>query len=46
MLLAKEKECGKIDWHSRHHLSSDAHTAAFAMKFGASVYERPEKSKR
>jgi hypothetical protein len=37
MLLAKEKETGKIDWHSRAHLSRDLSAVAIASN---------EKSKR
>ena len=31
MLLEREKVAGKIDWHSREHLSGDAHCVATAI---------------
>ena len=46
MLLAREKETGKIDWHSREHLARDALCVATATKHGGCKYENPEKSKR
>ena len=41
MLMEREKASGKIDWHSRNHLASDAARAAFAGEHGASTYEKP-----